>query len=274
MVQIAEEVWREWDSERLEEESAVMLRFVPAGDLGAAAQAIHECVRQVTDAFDARLQAADDPALPYVGEWSWLRAPDAVLVNAIKSDIVDQILPELVHALEQRGIEGIFHLPEPAAAVAPPSIAHHLECRIRVRGRRVRHAPQHYRWLPDRDAHAAILVAADDWCRRQPGPAMCSIDKDRFAPIAVSPGAVLADRIIDAAREDRAITATCEAGDEFRSITARSYAGRFSLIAGGPSIAEGAWRTALADFTGLLRELADHVVYAYVKRAGRQIRRS
>jgi hypothetical protein len=264
MVRVAEEVWREWESERLNDEPVVMLRFEPNGDVDAATRAIRELLREVTDVFDARLEAAGDPL--YIGEWSWLRVSDAVLVNAIESDVVDQVLLEVVRELEQRGIEGVFRLREPASSVTTPSIAHHLECRMRVRGRRVRHLPDAYRWLPDRDAHAAILVAAVDWCRQQPRSRAWSIRKDTFAAIPASESEPFAETMLDAVDEDRGVTVACVAGTEFRATAADPYAGSVSLVTGGPAIADGGWSTALAGFTALLREQADHVAYAYVRR--------
>jgi hypothetical protein len=261
IARVADEVWREWESERLNDEPFVTLRFEPEGDVVAAGHAVRECLREVTDAFDARLQAAGDQL--YVGEWAWLRVSDAVLVNAIESDVLDEILLAVVRELEQRGIAGVFRLREPVSAVAPSSIAHHLEARIRVRGRRVRHLPDDYRWLPDRGAHAAVLVAADEWCRGLPQSTSCAIRKDAFGAIPASADESLADRMTEAVDEERGVAVFCAAGTEFRAVAARSHAGSVSLVAGGPRIG---WSTALADLTAVLRELAGNVAYAYVRR--------
>jgi hypothetical protein len=266
MVQIAEEVRREWDRVREQEEPVVRLRFEPVGDCGEAAHAVRDCVRQVTDAFDARLEASGEMDPSFIGEWGWLRVADGVLVNVIESEIFEQILPELARELERRGIEGTFRVRLPTTAGRPPSIAHHLECRVRIRGRRVRRGARAYRWQPDPDAHAAILVAADEWCRRQAGEAVCGIVKDMFGPIPASPDEPVADRLIDAAGDDKAISVSCLAGDAFRSVSARRYSGGVSLVAGGPSIDNGAWRTALAELTELLGQLADSVAHGYIKR--------
>jgi hypothetical protein len=169
MVQIAEEVWREWDRVREHEEPLVRLRFAPVGDFAEAAHAVRDCVRRVTDAFDARLEASGEMDPSFIGEWGWLRVADGVLVNVIESEILEQILPEVASELERRGIEGTFRARDQSSGVRVPPIAHHLECRVRVRGRRIRRGARAYRWQSDPDAHAAILVAADEWCRRHQG---------------------------------------------------------------------------------------------------------
>jgi hypothetical protein len=266
MVEIAEEVRREWEILREQDEPVVLLRFIPVGDLGEAARAIREAVTQVTDSFGARLDASDDMDSSWTGEWSWLRVADGVLVNMIESEFFDEILLEVAQALERRGIEGTFRLWHEYTDITHPSIAHHVECRISVRGKRVHHELRGYRWQPDADAQAAVLFAADQWCRRQPGTATCSIRKDTFGWVPVSACEVLADRMIEAVGDDMGITVSCMAGDEFRGVGARSYVRGVSLVAGGPSIDDGAWRTALAEFTDLLRQLADCVAYAYIKR--------
>lgn len=266
MVQIADEVWREWEKLREHEEPVIFLRFAPVGDLHVAAAAVHMCVKQVQNAFAARIEASDDPAPLWAGGWSSIRVSDGVLVTGEECEILDTVLPEIAKALERAGVHGTFSLWDCSFEQRPPVFAHSLECRIRVRGRRESRGAGRYRWWPDPDAHAAVLTAADQWRRLQPASTVCSLVPTRFGPIPVARDEPVADRMLESVADDMTITASRIAGDEFRSVGARAYTGGVSLIAGGPSINGGAWRAALADFKALLGELADDLVHACIKR--------
>jgi hypothetical protein len=263
-VEIAGEVWRAWESLREQDEPTVMLRFEPIGDPGEAARAMRDCIMQVTGAFDASLEASGESSS--VGEWGWLRAADGVLVNIIETDILEKILPDVAQALERREIGGTFRLRHDETGVRSPTYAEHVECRLRVRGERVQLGPQNYRWRPNRDAHAACLLAAEEWCRHEHGRPLCGIRKDMFGPVAVASDEPLADRLIDAARDDMAISLVCANADDFRAVSVRPYSGGVSLVAGGPSINAGAWRAVVAEFTDLLERLANAIAYAHVRR--------
>jgi hypothetical protein len=267
MVQIAERIgpaWREqaeqWD------EPSLLLVFSSTGDHGEAARAVRESVLEVQDAFEAKAEASGDPDPPFVGEWDWARVSDGVLVQVVECDLFEEMLPAVAAALERRGIEGVFDVRERPVVATPPVTAHLLECRLRVRGMRVRQEPRAYRWRPDTGAHEAILAAAERWCRRHGRRATDSLSSGTVGPVPIEPGEDVLERIREEVAANMYVSLSAVTADEFRSIAARAWVGGVSLVVGGAWVEAGEWQRPLAELTGLLRDHADLLAYGYIRR--------
>jgi hypothetical protein len=265
-VRIAEEIWEQWGPLAQDDEPVMLLRFAPAGDHGLAARAVRESVLEVTDAFQAEIDRSGDPNPPFVGEWDWLRVSDGVLVKVIECDRMQVVLPAVATALERRGVEGNFEFQDWPTAGTPPTTAHELECRVRVRGRRLRRGAGDYLWQVDPAAHAAVLETADDWCRRRGEHATYSMSKGTIGPVPVEPGEVVVDRMVEAVADRKPAEVSCLMADRFRAFAARPWSGGVSLVMGGASVEGDAWRAGVAELTNLLRDCADLLAYGFVKR--------
>jgi len=113
--------------------------------------------------------------------------PDGVLVQVVECDAIETVLPAVAAGLERRGVEGAFELCDPPRVAAPPRTAHLLECRVRVRGERLRRESGAYRWQADPDAHEAILAVAERWCRQRGDRAAQSLSVSDLAPVPLEP---------------------------------------------------------------------------------------
>lgn len=266
MVRIAERIWPAWreQAEKWDEPSLHLL-FAPTGDHGEAAAALRASVLEVQDAFDSEAEGAGDDDPPFTGEWNWVRVPDGVLVQVVECQIFEKVLPAVAAALERRGIEGSFELRERGTVETPPSSAHLLECRARLRGERMERSPGSYGWEADPDAHSAVLAIAEGWCRERGRPAVQTLAVSTVGPVPVSPGEDVLDRMREAVADRMHVELSAVAADEFRSVAAR-LSGGISLVVGGPRVEAGEWREALGELTALLRAQADLFVYAYVRR--------
>jgi hypothetical protein len=267
MVRIAELVWPAWreQAERWDEPSLLLL-FSTTGDHGDAARAVRESVLEVQDAFEAKAETSGDPDPPFVGEWDWVRVSDGVLVHVVECDLFEEMLPAVAAALERRGIEGTFDLRERPVVATPPTTAHMLECRLRVRGVRVRREPRAYRWRPDPEAHEAILAAAERWCRRHGRRATDSLSSGTVGPVPIEPGEDVLERMREEVADNMYVSLSAVTADEFRSIGARAWVGGVSIVVGGAWVEAGEWQRPLAELTALLRDHADLLAYGYVRR--------
>jgi hypothetical protein len=176
------------------------------------------------------------------------------------------MLPAVAAALERRGIEGVFDVRERPVVATPPVTAHLLECRLRVRGMRVRQEPRAYRWRPDTGAHEAILAAAERWCRRHGRRATDSLSSGTVGPVPIEPGEDVLERINEEVAANMYVSLSAVTADEFRSIGARAWVGGVSLVVGGAWVEAGEWQRPLAELTGLLRDHADLLAYGYIRR--------
>jgi hypothetical protein len=267
MVRIAERVWPAWREQAEQwDEPSLLLMFSPTGDHGEAARAFRESLLEVQDAFEASAEASAHADPPFVGEWDWLRVRDGVLVRVVECDAIEDVLPAVAAGLERRGVDGIFDLREQPVVATPPVSAHLLECRLRVRGKRVRREARSYRWHPDPEAHQAILAAAEQWCRRHGRGASESLSAGIVGPVPVEPSEDVLERIWEEVVNGMHVSLSAVAADEFRSVAARAWVGGVSLVVGGAWVEAGEWQRPLAELTGLLRERADLLAYAYVRR--------
>jgi hypothetical protein len=267
MVRIADRIWPAWrDLAAQGDEPSMLLLFAPVGDHDSAATAVRESVLEVQDAFDAAAQRSGVAEPPFTGEWNWVRVPDGVLVQVVECDVLEDVLPAVAGALERRGVEGVFDVREPPAVATPPSTAHFLECRVRVRGERLRRGDRNYRWQAEPDARDAILGLADRWCRQRGASANQSLTVSTVAPVPLAPDEDVLERMREAVVDAMHVEVSAVTADEFRSAAARAWAGGVSLVVGGAWVEEGEWARPLAELTGLLRDHAELLAYGYIRR--------
>ena len=265
-VRIAESVLSAWRDE-LDEvpgEPGVQMLLSPAGDHQQAARAVRESFVELHDAYSDELDRSEsEPWWP--GEWDTLRVPGGVVVRVEDFDADESALFAFAAGLERRGVEGSLDVYHPPAVPTPPNAAHLLECRVRVRGERLRAEPRIYHWRADLRAHEAILAAAERWCRQRMPQAACKLTAGRIG-VPVEAGEDVLDRMRDAVIDSEPTVVSTVSDDEFRSVAARSSSGGVSLIVGGARVEDGGWRSALSELTDLLHEHADLLAYAYVRR--------
>lgn len=256
MVRIAERIWAA-GREQLERghEPSLRLLLVPAADRPDLTDALRGSLWEVQ-------RERSDPS--WTGEWNWVHASDGVLVQVTDCDEFDTVLRGVAAALERRDVAGSFDLHEDAAIATLPRSAHMIECRIRVRGTRVRRAPQAYLWEADPEAHEALLAVAERWCRRDRAGA--SLNVSTVGPVAVEPGEDVLETMHEAVRDRMQVELWSVTSDELRSVAARAWTGGVSLVRGGAWIEGGHWQRAVAELTDLLRAHADQVAYGFVRR--------
>jgi hypothetical protein len=267
MVRIADPIWAAW-REQVERghEPVVLMLLSPAGDSGAAVHALREAVLEVQDAYEAEAQRSGDADPPFPGEWNWVAVPDGVLVQVAECDALDTVLRAVAAGLERRGVDGTLELREPPKLALPPRRAHMLECRLRVRGERLRREASSYRWQADPSAHEAILAVAERWCRQRGDRAAQSLSVSDLAPVRLEPGEDVLDRMRETVTDQLHVRVSAVAADEFRSVAARAWAGGVSLVEGGAWVEAGRWRESLAELTAILRDHADLLAYGFVRR--------
>jgi hypothetical protein len=267
VVRIAERIWSAWRHEAEQhDEPALMLFLSPAGDHGEAARALSESVLEVQDAHRAEAERSGDTDPPFSGEWDWVHVPDGVLVQVVECDVLESVLPAVAAALERRGIEGVFDLSDQPTVATPPRTAHLLECRVRVRGERLRRGPRDYLWQADPEAHEALLAVAERWWRQRGKRATYSLTSGTVGPVPVEAGEDVLERMREALVDRMHVEVSAVTADEFRSVAARAWSGGVSLVVGGAWIEGGRWRGALAELTGVLRDHADLLAYGHVRR--------
>lgn len=264
---IAERIWPAW-REQVEkwDEPSLLLLFSPAGDPAEAAAAVRASVLEVQDAFDEASESSGAPDPPFVGEWDWVRVSEGVLVHVMECDMLEEMLPAVAAALERRGVGGVFDLRERSTVATPPTTAHFLECRLRVRGGRLRRERRAYFWEADAEAHEAVLAVADRWCRAHRPGATHSLNSGTVGPVEVEPEEDVLERMCAEVVDKMHVEVSAVTAAEFRSVAARAWAGGVSLVVGGASVEAGEWRRPLAELTALLRGHADLLAYGHVRR--------
>jgi hypothetical protein len=266
MVRIADRVWPAWREQAEQfDEPALLLLFSPAGDHGEAARALGESVLEVQAAYQAERERTGDPEASFAGEWGWVRVADGVLVQVVECDVLEEVRPAVAAGLERRGVEGAFDVRESPTVATLPDTAHLLECRVRVRGERMRRAPRDYLWQADREADEAFLAVAERWCRQRGQRAAHSLSAATVGPVPVAPGEDVLARMREEVAARMHIEVSAVTSDEFRSVAARAWSGGVSLVVGGAWVQAGQWRRALAELIGVLRDHADLLAYGYIK---------
>jgi hypothetical protein len=254
-LRIDERIWEE-SRVRAHGEPEWVLRMLltpnSSGSDDVVAAAVPDALAELEAAFTG------DGEVPSAGDWEWMRVRDGVLLQVAECDDFAAALPTLARALERRGVEGTLSVWEEPVSVDPPRIAHLLACRVTVRGTRVHEAPRQYRWEPDPDRHAALLAAAEGWCRRVEGAPGLSLTCGSLGPTPIGAEPVT-DRLAEAyaAGERSRLAAVGDA--HFRAVAVRPHSGRLTLVAGvAPA--------ALDELVELLREHADLLVYGSIRR--------
>jgi hypothetical protein len=265
-VTIAERIWPAWRERSAEEaEWQLLLLFVPAADGAGAERALLESVREIAEAFEAEAARSGDPDPPFVGEWSTARIPAGVAVHVTECDVFDRVLPDLAAALARRGLAGTIDLWEPPPAVRPPTRAPMLACHIRIRGERVHREDSWYTWAADRDAWVALVAAAEGWSRGRSPFVASSLRIGTAGTFALAADEDVLERIEDAVERATPATLNTLDGDSFRCMHV-GVTGALALVIGGGVVDRGQWREPLAALVGFLRDQADHIAYAYVRR--------
>jgi hypothetical protein len=267
MVRIADPIWAAW-REQVERghEPTVLMLLSAAGDRGAAVNAVRESVLEVQDEYEAEARRSGDADPPFPGEWNWVPVPDGVLVQVADCDAFESALRAVAAGLARRGVDGTFELRERPKVALPPRRAHMLECRLRVRGERLRREPGSYLWQADAEAHEAILAVAERWCRERGDRAAQSLSVSDLAPVRVEPGEDVLGRMREAVTDRLHVAVSAVAADRFRGVAARAWTGGVSLVEGGAWVEAGRWREPLAELTAILRDHADLIAYGFVRR--------
>lgn len=269
-VQVSDRVLSEW--QRLVDdarEPSVLMLFSPTGDAAAAVHAVRDCVLEILAPRVAELEESEAEDAPWLGEWEWLGLSDGVRLIAAGCDLFEEMMGELVAALDRRGVGGVFDLQDWPQPPETRPLGHVLSCHLRVRGRRLRAergGPPVFKWRPDLDAHAAVLATVDTWCKQLGGRAAYEITKATVGPITVDFEEDTAEVLREAFADDRDGRLRGATSDGWREIGVRSYVGRVGLAVGGADLEAGNWHTHLEELIALIRDNADLLQYAYVRR--------
>lgn len=165
-VKIAKRIWAVWDEGVEEHGDEYTLDLLLSS--AAPAEVLDEALRwsvEIQAEVDAEAESSDAWAPPFAGEWSWMSVAGEAKVSVTDCNVRERVLTKVVSGLERRGISGTLALWRAKPGVALPSKSHMLICHMRVRGDRQHPGPGAYRWQAHTLAHAAVVAAADRWCR-------------------------------------------------------------------------------------------------------------
>jgi hypothetical protein len=266
LILINDEVWVAWQAavDHNPGEPLLMLLFSPDGDRAAAVRGVRESVMEVWDALDQSIWASQDRERS-AGEWGWLGVPGGVLVQVSECDMFEEMLRRVAAALEQRGVAGSFdEAQELPLGVDTPASAHTLACRGRLRGWRRKNDYGYY-WEHDPDAHAQFVSAAQRWCKQLGRSASYALSKGTIARVPIEFGDDVLDGLLEGPVDNLNTRLVAVSGDGFRAVRFRPT-GAVALVAGGREIEQGHWRPALDELMGFLRDNAELLAYAYIRR--------
>ncbi len=245
-------------------EWALTMLLACDGDARAALAAVRRSTEEVVEQLDG--ESSPNPGEFSAGEWDCMRVSDGVLIGVFDCEDLPLVMSVLVERLEAHGVSGVIGVWDRSAV---PSLssgrASFLACRVCVRGERVREAPRRYEWQPDPAAHASLLEAAERWCRSLPG-CHASVQASVLPPVRLERDEPATDRLRDTfiAGDAARIVATYEA--DFRLCEVRPFSGRVVLAAGTTDERPLRWREALTELIALLREHAELLAYAHIRR--------
>lgn len=138
-----------------------------------------------------------------------------------------------------------------------------------MRGERLSYEPPDhpwYSWRPHPDAHAAVITAADHWCRQLGEQADYDLRKGTLGPVPFDYTDDTAARLREAFHDNCTGDLRGTLGEARREVGVGSYTGEIGLAMSDPTLDAGDWRPALAELTALLRDNACTIAYAYVRR--------
>jgi hypothetical protein len=253
------EAWRE-ESER-DEEPWLQMLFSPRGDHAVALRAVREVVSAALHTLQDEIWNSSDPDR-FAGEWRWLKTRDGVAVQVSDCDIFEEMLNAVASGLDARGIAGelgLCHLPQ---GVVPRTGTDVLIAHIRLAGAR-RFRGTGYEWQPDPDAQSRVVAAGEEWCKRL-GPAGQYAIRQSIAT-AIDFSEQASDRLLEGPVDNISSRLIAVADDQFREL-GLDPVGSVELRAGGSDITRGDWRSPLAELTEVLRQNADVIAYAYIRR--------
>jgi hypothetical protein len=268
-IEIADAIWQEWQRqwEDLGPDFTLRLLLVSPADPRAVANALQAALAEVGAEFEElppREELEGNP--PLFGHWDWVLTRDGVLVTVTESDDFPLALKRVAAGWQHGGVAGRLQLADAAPVQLRVEDAVPLRTHIRVLGERSRTERGGVLWLPDRDAHRAVVEAVCEWAL-QLGPA---------ADFVLSPGYTgrmrwthdpdLAERVFDAVDRGSPISFIAAADGGGRMFRAEGVAGRVSLNAFGAGVVGDAWRGELTAVADMLRAQSASIAYAFVAR--------
>jgi hypothetical protein len=247
-LRVSEEILRDW-REQMDAgiEPTSIVRLAPR-------QPVAQVLAALDAAVDEVVESAREDEGPWRGEWDWIEVGGDVIVTIGECEVLPEVLPALVAALEERGVGGTLEPHEPRYQEAEfPSPVRMLEARLRVRGRREHLGLRTYAWRADPDAVDVAIDAAMSWCTRGAGPrAWVTISGTGPVELAVDG----LTRRLQAEKE----MGTLQVKAGARGLVVDALRGRVALIETDPH-----WRRALVSLTDVLRQAAGALAYALVK---------
>jgi hypothetical protein len=236
----------------------------PTGDALEALVATQRAIRDAYQTADERIAEADSP---FPGEWSCGPMIGGVMITVGDSEMLDEMLSEIVRALERHGVEGSLDLHEHEDdAAAWPALRTPLHmCRVRVAGRR-RSRDGGFLWEPDETAVDACLAAAESWRRELSGPVADSLLVSGVGAVTMPLGSDLREEVRLVRTDGYEVAAASLGVDGLRTYGV-DHLGLVSLAVGSDHLDEDeSWRPALDGLIRFLRDHADLFVYGYVYR--------
>jgi hypothetical protein len=271
LIRIEDRVWAAWREAGEEGDPAsILMKLSLVHDGRSAVRDVRESVFAILEPHYARLEASreHDPARP--GEWEWLGMPDGVLLLISDCDLFEEMMGELVAGLQCRGIEGVLDVHDWPRLPPAPAMGHILSCHLRVRGRRTHEVGGNrpvFMWRPDLDAHGVAVAAVERWCKQLGGQAAYEIRKSTIGPFPIDFHDDATLPFHEAFTDNGDGELRGATGEEWRQVGVSAYVGGIGLAIGSADLDVGTWRTPLEELTTLLRDNADALAYAYVRRS-------
>jgi hypothetical protein len=267
---IADRIWDEY--ERLLDEfgdsAELELLLVPEGDVAAAEDALRAVAAAVVDEYQQRALALNVMEPPFAGEWDTMETSQGLRVIVRESNALREALPEVAARLSARGITGTLDLSQQTPPTRwLPWTAPALMCRLRLQGGR---APnpigQGLTWRPEPEATARVLEIAERWSRAQRPLHETRLSIGTTGDIVLEPGEDVGARLQRAAAADHPAKLTVIGPDGGFRILSVLWAGTVALTTGLTDDSNLNWRPLVNELLDVLRGLADHVVYGYLRR--------
>jgi hypothetical protein len=256
---ISDRVWQAWRAHSSEEvEWSVDMQLRPSTSSAAAKQALTDTMREIMATWDG-----EHPEC-FFGEWGWARAKDSVILTASESGDFPRALDAVRSGLQVRGVDGSVDTYEGPSVPEPPTVAHLLECRLRVRGQPVGQGQgaEPSGWAAFPESMAAIVKTAVAWCVDGGRRGGLVLSVGLLAPIVLSADDDVAEHVLDALDPPWLLhLRTLEPG-QLRCVAVDPGTARVSLV---ETTGPGQWQAPVEGLTTVLEACADHAAYGFLR---------